>query len=114
MPFSNDLFKDSGAKGILDYLQSRLDARDLSSEEALAMLGAVHEELSRGQPEDRSIYRDYSGFMEALHDEMPDVHDYVVSAWAERGVKDTSQETDSDDAADEGEGGAEEAGEAPL
>lgn len=70
---------------MLDYLESRLAARDLSAEEALAMLGAVHEGLNNPSDKDRSVYQKYSEFMELLRIEMPAVHDYVVSAWGQRG-----------------------------
>ncbi len=69
---------------MLDYLQGRLAARDLSAEEALAMLGAVHEQLTNPANADRGVYQKYSEFMEALRTQMPDVHDYVVSAWEQR------------------------------
>ncbi len=81
----NDLFNETGPQSTLDYLQSRLAARDLSTEEALAMLGAVHEELNNPANVDRVVYQKYSEFMEALRVEMPEVHDYVVSAWKQRG-----------------------------
>src|SRR5258707_11151762 len=66
---------------MLDYLHSRLDARDLSGEEALALLSAVHEDLSKSETSDRQLYQNYSKFMESLQTTMPDIHEYVVSAW---------------------------------
>ena len=80
----NNLFGESGPQNMLDYLQSRLAARDLSAEEALAMLGAVHEELNNPGSVDRAVYQKYSEFMEALRTEMPDVHDYVIVAWEQQ------------------------------
>ncbi len=87
MPASeyNNLFNQTGPRSMLDYLQSHLAARDLSPEEALAMLGAVHEELNNPSNMDRGLYQKYSEFMESLRTEMPAVHDYVVSAWGQRG-----------------------------
>ncbi|MGA7608418.1 MAG: hypothetical protein WCA79_21100, partial [Anaerolineales bacterium] len=87
MPASeyNNLFNQTGPRSMLDYLESRLAARDLSAEEALAMLGAVHEGLNNPSDKDRSVYQKYSEFMESLRIEMPAVHDYVVSAWGQRG-----------------------------
>src|ERR1700690_2127594 len=90
----NNLFSESGPQNMLDYLQSRLAARDLSADEALAMLGAVHQELNNPANADRAAYQKYSEFMESLKVEMPDVHDYVVSAWEQRGEN-------KDDKADE-------------
>lgn len=90
MPISdeNALFHDSGPQGVLDYLHSRLEAGDLSPEEALAMLSAVHQQLVQGQIADPRIYQSYTHFMESLHSEMPDIHDYVVSAWNQRNASD--------------------------
>ena len=102
----NNLFGQTGSESMLDYLQSRLAARDLSAEEALAMLGAVHQELNNPANVDRAMYQKYSEFMESLRTEMPDVHDYVVSAWGQRGEnKDTTDKEDErdDDNAEAGE-----------
>lgn len=79
-----DLFGNTGTRDMLDYLQSHLQARDLSGDEALAMLSAVHAELTKPKDSNRGVYQKYSKFMEALHSEMPDVHDFVVTAWGER------------------------------
>ena len=81
----NNLFSETGPRNMLEYLQSRLVARDLSADEALAMLSAVHEELNDPANMDRGVYQKYSEFMETLRTEMPDVHAYVVSAWERRG-----------------------------
>jgi len=97
----NNLFNESGAHSTLDYLQSRLAARDLSAEEALAMLSVVHEELNNPANADRGVYQKYSEFMEALRTEMPEIHNYVVSAWEQRAqnnVKaDKAEEREEDD-----------------
>jgi hypothetical protein len=89
MPLSrhDDLFRDSGAKGMLDYLGSRLRAGDLSREEALAMLGALHEELAKGGSSDPGAYESYARLMRALQRAMPEVHDYVISTWGRRGTR---------------------------
>ena len=102
----NNLFNETGPQSTLDYLQSRLAARDLSAEEALAMLGAVHQELNDPANADRGAYQKYSEFMEALRNEMPDVHDYVVSAWEQRGenyVKEDKSDEREDDNVEAGE-----------
>ena len=91
----NNLFHQTGPQSMLDYLQGRLAARDLSAEEALALLGAVHEELNNPANADRGVYQRYSEFMESLRTEMPDVHDYVVSAWGQRG--ENKDKTEKDD-----------------
>ena len=101
----NSLFNQTGPKSMLDYLQSRLAARDLSAEEALAMLGAVHEELNNPASADRGVYQRYSEFMESLRTEMPDVHDYVVSAWGQRGENKDKTEKDGEREYDDIEAG---------
>ncbi len=80
----NDLFHDSGLSGMLDYLSARLSAGDLTPDEALAMLGAIHEGLSSGDVADRSMYQQYSEIMRSLSQTMPEVHDFVVSEWSKR------------------------------
>jgi len=92
----NDLFNESGPKGMLNYLQSRLEAGDLSSEEALAMLSAVHEVLGEGKA-DRNLYEAYSYFMGNLKASMPEVYEYVFAAWSRRGGKGASDEMYSDE-----------------
>lgn len=77
----NELFRQSGPQGMLDYLQSKLEAHDLSSEEALALLSALHEELSRAKAADPRVYQAYSRFMDSLQKAMPKVYKQVVSTW---------------------------------
>ena len=86
----NDLFHDSGLSGMLDYLSARLDAGDLGQDEALAMLGAVHEGLSGGNVDDRHVYQKYSAIMQTLSSTMPEVHDFVVSEWSKRSSKEST------------------------
>ena len=85
MPTSkrDDLFRQAGPEAVLQYLQSRLDGRDLSPDEALALLSALHEQLGRSEAGDPRMYASYGRFMSALEQEMPDVHRYVVTKWAE-------------------------------
>ena len=107
MPASeyNNLFNQTGPQSMLDYLQSHLAARDLSAEEALAMLGAVHEELNNPAHADPGVYQRYSEFMESLRTEMPAVHDYVVSAWGQRGENKDKTEKDDESEYDNLEAG---------
>jgi len=103
---NSNLFGESGPRNMLDYLQSRLAARDLSGEEALALLGAVHKELTNPVTADRGLYQKYSGFMEALQAQMPEIHAYVVSAWKQHAEdKSEADQPDerSDDAVESGE-----------
>ena len=80
-----DLFYESGPPEILDYINKRLIAGDLIPEEALAMLGAIHEALCRGDLTDRHIYQKYSAIMQSLSIEMPEVYKFVVSELPKRG-----------------------------
>ena len=84
IPEFNDLFHNSGAQEILDYLFSKLEANDLLPDEALAMLSAVHEEVGEGSGTDPKVYQSYNGFMKLLDREKPEVYEYVVSAWNQR------------------------------
>ncbi len=85
MPLNhNDLFHESDPRELLEYLQTRLSAHDLSPDEALAMLSTLHEALSAHQA-DRQTYLKYSEFMESLHQQMPKVYAFVVEAWDQRG-----------------------------
>lgn len=78
-----NLFQNSGPEAKLDYLWQRLQARDLSGQEALAVLGALHEELGRAEARNPRLYASYGQFMEALRHDMPAVHQYVLSKWGE-------------------------------
>jgi len=96
IPEFNDLFRDPGPQGILELLFSKLEANDLSTDEALAMLSAVHEELGQGAVADSKVYQSYSGFMKVLQHEKPDIYDYVISSWNQRIKTDSSEEDDGD------------------
>ncbi len=85
IPDYGNLFRDSGVQGILDYIQTRLRARDLSGPEALALISAVHRQLGRSAAPDAGVYQSYSKVMESLRQSLPDVHEFVVSAWRQRG-----------------------------
>ncbi len=78
-----NLFQDSGPEAKLGYLWQRLQARDLSGQEALAVLGALHEELGRAEWRNPRLYASYGQFIEALRHDMPEVHQYVLSKWGE-------------------------------
>lgn len=78
-----DLFQKRGADATLQYLWDRLQARDLSQDEALALVSAVHRELGQSKAAQPNVYATYSRFMEALNEGMPLVHDYVVARWNE-------------------------------
>ena len=99
----NDLFHDSGLSGMLDYLSARLSAGDLTPDEALAMLGAVHEGLSSGDVADRSMFQQYSEIMRSLSQTMPEVHDFVVSEWSKRIGKESTRTDFWDEPGDEEE-----------
>lgn len=108
MPLNhNDLFHESDPRELLDYLGKRLAARDLSSEEALAMLGSLHEALS-AQKIDPQTYLKYSEFMENLRQQMPQVYNFVADSWNKRGGSDRTTgdeglaEADQTEKAEEG------------
>ena len=59
------LFKSSGVSDKIAQLQSLLASRDLSSEEALALLGSIHEDLKLPQ-EEAQVYQRYAEMMASL------------------------------------------------
>jgi hypothetical protein len=79
----DELFRAARPEDALDYLWGRLQDRDLGPDEALALLGAIHHELSAARAGDPKVYLSYTRFMESLSREMPLVHDYVVAHWIE-------------------------------
>ena len=79
-----ELYRTPRPEEALDYLWGRLQDRDLSQDEALALLSAVHHQLSIARAGDPRAYFAYTRFMESLSREMPVVHDYVVARWIEQ------------------------------
>jgi len=84
MPLSKNhhvLFQQSNVTDRMSLFQSLLDSHELTQDEALALLGAIHADLRQSQGQDGTIYARYARVMESLHSEMPDVHQYVVANW---------------------------------
>ncbi len=81
---SNAIFHRSDSQEILNYLNLRLKAGDLSDEEALAILSAVHAELGKGSSTDPRVYRLYNYTLKSLQQAMPSVYDYIVATWFQR------------------------------
>jgi hypothetical protein len=96
IPEFNDLFRDSGPQGTLELLFSKIKANDLSADEALAMLSAVHKELGQGAVIDTKVYQLYASFMKLLQHEKPDLFDHIVSSWNQRSKADSSKEDNWD------------------
>ncbi len=65
----------------LDLFQSLLDSKDLTSDQALALLNIIRPELEKPQRQGRSIYRQYARVMGSLHEQMPEVYEKVLSLW---------------------------------
>ena len=90
MPISGtyrDLFVHAATPGKLDLFQSLLDTKELTFDEALALLSAVHVELEKPKAHPSSMYMRYAESIEGFHQQMPEVHDQVVDAWrVRRGV----------------------------
>ncbi len=93
----DELFHEAGPEEALNYLWGRLQDRDLSGEEALALLGAVHRQLGSERAGDPKVYFAYTRFMESLSREMPLVHDYVVARWIENRRLARRETRDADD-----------------
>src|SRR5512138_1603745 len=102
-----ELLHKPGPEEALDYLWGRLQDRDLSEDEALALLSAVHSELSSRRA-DPKMYFAYSRFMESLSKDMPVVHDYVVANWVQsrrrgRETKRAQSESPAEPGAEDGQ-----------
>jgi hypothetical protein len=95
-PDFNELFHDSGVQGILDFLLSKLEVNDLSPDEALAMLSAVHGELDEGVTKDPKTFKSYKDFMVFLQRERPEIYNHVVSAWNRGNEKAPAEDPISD------------------
>jgi hypothetical protein len=82
-----DLFVHAVTPGRLDLFQSLLDTKELTFDEALSLLSAVHVELEKPKAQPSSMYIRYAETIETFHQQMPEIHDQVVDAWrARRGV----------------------------
>jgi hypothetical protein len=92
IPEFNNLFRDSGPQGMLELLFSKIEADDLSADEALAMLSAVHKELGQRAGTDTKAFQLYASFMKLLQKEKPDVYNHVVSSWNQRNKAESSEE----------------------
>ncbi len=80
----HNLFRNSDTTDKLNLLQSLLDSKDLTSEQAFALLNIVRTELEQSQRRNSSVYRRYSGVMESLRKQMPEVYEQVVNTWQYR------------------------------
>jgi hypothetical protein len=80
----HDLFRSSDAADKLNLLQSLLDSKDLTSNQALALLTAIRNDLEQPQRGSSSTYRQYGAVIEALHKQMPEIYEQAVHAWQQR------------------------------
>ncbi len=88
MPISqdhHDLFHSSGTSDKLDLFQSLLDSKDLTSDEALALLNSIHRELQHPQEHKSSMHIRYAEAMESLRKQMPEIHEQILNSWRQRG-----------------------------
>jgi hypothetical protein len=78
---SNGIFHSGDSEELLNYVNLRLIAGDLSREEVLAMMSAVHAELGKGSTSDPRVYQLYSNTLKTIQQTMPTVYDYIVATW---------------------------------
>jgi mannan polymerase II complex ANP1 subunit/KRAB domain-containing zinc finger protein len=78
---SNGIFHSGDSEELLNYVNLRLKAGDLSSEEVQAMMSAVHAELGKGSTSDPRVYQLYSNTLKTIKQTMPTVYDYMVATW---------------------------------
>lgn len=84
MPISQDhkeLFHQPAISEMLSMVRSLLDAGDIESSEALALLGSIHAGLRQAKGQDGSVYARYAQTMALLQYQMPDIHQHVVVNW---------------------------------
>jgi hypothetical protein len=79
-----NFFIDSGPQEILNYINLRIQAGDLTSEEALALLSAVHAELGNRFSVNTRVYLSYTRTMKSMQKALPEIYDYVVSVWSKK------------------------------
>jgi len=110
MPISSDhhnLFHQSGTADKISQFESLLQAHDLNGDEALALLKSIHTDLEQPQGHDHTVYASYAHMLEALHHEMPNVHQHVLANWQTPKHADTEEESVDDEVeeaeSDEGE-----------
>ena len=100
-PDNNSLFHGSGSQELLNYFFSRLQACDISLEEALAIMSAVYADLGKRSSTGPRLYQLYSGAMKSLQHSIPDVYDYVVSTWNRRNKSESTDVENRDSGHDE-------------
>ena len=84
MPISQDhkeLFHQPATSEVLSMVRSMLDAYDIESNEALALLGSIHAGLRQAKGQDGSVYARYAQTMALLQHQMPEIHQHVVANW---------------------------------
>ena len=82
-----ELFQPSNIFDRLSFFQSLLDSRDLTADQAFALLNTIRLELETPQSHKSIAYTRYGQVMESLHREMPEVYEQIVNAWkAKRGI----------------------------
>jgi hypothetical protein len=75
------LFHRTGPAAALEYLRQRVQARDLTAPEALALLSALHKQLASGKIQEAGVYSSYSHLLRTLELDMPEIHAYILSNW---------------------------------
>jgi hypothetical protein len=83
-PDRHGLFRGSDTSDKLNLLQSLLDSKDLTVDQANALLHVIRVELERPGEGGAPLYRRYAEVMESLHKQMPEVYDQVVRAWQQK------------------------------
>lgn len=90
----HDLFHSSDIFDHLSLFQSLLDSRDLTADQAFALLHTIRLELETPQAHRSMAYTRYGQVMESLHREMPDVYEQLVNAWkTKRGIVQVQERT---------------------
>lgn len=79
-----ELFRHPSTVDKLNFFQSLLNAKDLISDLALALIIVIRTELEKPERQSPAAYRRYTEVIEALCTQMPEVYEQVAEAWRQR------------------------------
>src|SRR5512146_565229 len=79
-----DLFRIPNTMDKLNLLQSLSYYKDLTSDQAHALINIIRADLERPQGPNPSAYRRYSEVTASLRRQLPDVYEEMANAWQQR------------------------------
>lgn len=79
-----DLFRHPSTVDKLNFFQSLLNAKDLISDLALALIIVIRAELEKPNQQSPAAYRRYAEVITTLCTQMPEIYEQVSDAWRQR------------------------------